>query len=408
MRKRNVLRTLKISSGSPNGPTGSRAPSASPLFSFNSFINGCAWNARGLCHHKKKLRDEKVAEVHKLTRQYLVIGLLEAHGSAATLRAALSRCLGTHVLITSHVKDAVYGNPLAGAGGIAVLVSRTILCMPFCPGSCFQELVPGRAVELIIHNPIRTKQAHFVFMHNFKLNLTVTSSLITKIDGIRKSVINHQLIHSLIPIKDFNLEPRGALKISLSDATSLSNAFAGVSPPRHFKTRWNQLFDALLEIDFPFPSHVNSTSLTLSRINRIFLGAPKSVIPMTKVEAGIVRDPTWYESSGLSDHAPIFVICSALHDKPRTQQKLKPEWCRHPEYTRRLALLSACITWDRYTLDEQSTMVKDLMRDAALFARDYIFANDPTNASTVLTRLSSIARCVWGKSSFVQHFDYAF
>jgi hypothetical protein len=85
----------------------------------------------------------------------------------------------------------------------------------------------------------------------------------------------------------------------------LTNAFASVTPPRHFESRWNKLFDSLLEIDFPLPSHVNSTSLSLSRINRIFLGAPKSVIPMTKVEAGIVRDPTWYESSGLSDHAPI-------------------------------------------------------------------------------------------------------
>ena len=42
--------------------------------------------------------------------------------------------------------------------------------------------------------------------------------------------------------------------------------------------------------------------------------------------------------------------------------------------------------------------MKDFQRDAALFARDALFNEDPQHHSAVLIRLSSIARCVWSRN----------
>ena len=158
---------------------------------------------------------------------------------------------------------------------------------------------------------------------------------------------------------DFNLEPEGSLKISLLDASSLSRCLPPHVPPRPFESKWNLLFDKMVEVDFRFPSHVNSYFLVLSRINRIFLGLPKSALPLLSISAGVKRDPTWFESLGLSDHAPIFCKCGTSMSKAPTQLRIKPEWCRHPSYKMRLSQLCECITWTRYSLDEQSVMRKE-------------------------------------------------
>jgi hypothetical protein len=151
----------------------------------------------------------------------------------------------------------------------------------------------------------------------------------------------------------------------------------------------------MVELDFPFPSHVNSSTLMLSRINRIFLGLPKSSLPLVKICSGVKKDPTWFEGCGLSDHAPVFFKVDTSMKKPPTQLRIHPEWCQHESFHRRLLALNNCISWDTYSLDEQSALLKENQRDAAIFARDCIFIENPEAHATIMTRLSSIARAVW-------------
>ena len=61
------------------------------------------------------------------------------------------------------------------------------------------------------------------------------------------------------------------------------------------------------------------------------------------------------------------------------------------------------VKWDKLDLNEQSILMKDFQRDAALFARDALFTEDPLHHSSVLTRLSSIARCVWSRNLKLYH-----
>ena len=56
------------------------------------------------------------------------------------------------------------------------------------------------------------------------------------------------------------------------------------------------------------------------------------------------------------------------------------------------------VDWGRHDLDTQSCMMKEFQGDAALYARDALFNEDPQHHSAVLIRLSSIARCVWSRN----------
>ncbi len=158
---------------------------------------------------------------------------------------------------------------------------------------------------------------------------------------------------------DCNLEQKGSMRVSLLDASSLSRLIPPLSLPRPFENKWNKLFDMMVELDFPFPSHVNSSTLMLSRINRIFLGLPKSSLPLVKICSGVKKDPTWFEGCGLSDHAPVFFKVDTSMKKPPTQLRIHPEWCQHESFHRRLLALNNCISWDTYSLDEQSVMLKE-------------------------------------------------
>ena len=53
------------------------------------------------------------------------------------------------------------------------------------------------------------------------------------------------------------------------------------------------------------------------------------------------------------------------------------------------------IDWSKLDIPAQSSLMKELQRDAALFARDKIFLESPKSNNSVLIRLSSIARSVW-------------
>jgi len=283
------------------------------------------------------------------------------------------------------------------AGGICLLVAKRLI-FDHPPQGCFQEIVPGRAVLSSLKSADGLKSFDSFFIHNFGFSAATTSLLIGKIQVVRRKCAEHPDAHAMGMMGDFNLAPKGSMKLSLSDASSLSRSFTSQDDlPRPFEKRWNSLFAELMEVDFPMPSHINSHSLLLTRINRTFLSFPRSSFPLIRIDAGVKMDVTWYESRGLSDHCPIFVKCKQAPPRPPCQLRIKPEWCNHEQYSIRLQALCDCINWHELTIDEQSCWMKELQRDAALFIRDKIFAEDPTDPQCTMMRLSSISRCVWSR-----------
>ena len=152
--RRNSSR-LRIYSGAGNSTGFSPSPS---LHSKHPSV--VSWNARALAHHNLQLRQQKVNAVLALCRQYTVVALLEVHGSLLAQQSILARCLRSHFLFCSQVKDC-HGFSLPDAGGICILVSRSLFA-PVCAASnpidpppppiaaSFSEIECGRAVQLSI------------------------------------------------------------------------------------------------------------------------------------------------------------------------------------------------------------------------------------------------------------------
>ena len=264
---------MKTSSGVPN-TTGASLP----VCAFGPGISVCSWNARGLYHSNKPLRDNKAREILKLCRDFDIVGVLETHGCMVSLPTTLAACLRSHELLMSHVRD-INGNINFAAGGTCLLVAKRLFASLPPPDDCFQVLHHGRAVKLTLKTPVvcsansvpgTVKTLSIFLVHNFGFTSSSTSALIKQIDETKSHCKMFPNEQSMILIGDFNLSPIGSVMVSLLDSSSLSNTFVNLVPPRPFQSLWNKLFEDLLEIDFPLPSHINSASLTLSRIHRIF------------------------------------------------------------------------------------------------------------------------------------------
>ena len=189
----------------------------------------------------------------------------------------------------------------------------------------------------------------------------------------------------MILVRNFNLAPEGSAKTSLLDASTLSNT-PYPCPPRLFASQWNRLLGSLVEMDIPMQFHVSSSSLFLSRIECVFLCFLKPSINMLFIKSGVVNDPVWYKISGLSNHSPVS-LCSGINiNRSPSQFRIKPEWCRQPAYHARLGALCKLLRWSRLTSDRQSTMMKELQRDAAFYAQNANFAVDPEGNPARMTR----------------------
>ena len=145
---------MRISRGVPNIPSGSSLP----VNSMGVVSSVCSWNARALHHNSRHVRNRKISEVWKLCKEFSIIGVQECHGCPISLRISLARCLRTHVLFSSHVRDEVNGTILNSLGGICVLVARAYFAPPLATAISFQVLSAGRAVQVGVRSAEGHKQ----------------------------------------------------------------------------------------------------------------------------------------------------------------------------------------------------------------------------------------------------------
>ena len=102
--------------------------------------------------------------------------------------------------------------------------------------------------------------------------------------------------NTLILVWDTNLQPSGKQRVRINRDIGTSPV-DDVVPPRpatnfrQFQTRWNKLFDALLEISLYEPSHFGSSDYSLGFNNRIFSSISRSTVPLTKHTGVVQGDP---------------------------------------------------------------------------------------------------------------------
>ena len=256
------------------------------FFALEAAISCVAWNSKAVAHHNLQIRQQKADAVLALCRQYTVAAFLEAHASILAQQNILATCLRTHFLSCSKVQDS-QGETLPDAGGMRLLLGRTLFSnsaqfatpstLPHLRQRYFAELNLAEVCtcqfflkdsgRMVFPNPFSC-----FFVHNCCSSCQSTNHLIMQIDKERLDYERRPNKQSLVLMGDFNPALEESGKISVLDASSLSDT-AFPYPPRSFSGQRNKLFGSLTEGDIPMPSHVSSSTLSPTRINRLFFAA---------------------------------------------------------------------------------------------------------------------------------------
>lgn len=112
-------------------------------------------------------------------------------------------------------------------------------------------------------------------------------------------------------------------------------------------------------------------------------------------QAGVVNDPTYCHGLGLSDHALSLWQLFIEAKSDGKAQTLQHSWCRHPAYKRGMENLCRVVELEGHCANQRSIHIKELMRDAAIHARDCMFQEQLHGKHRWLLRLGSSAKAVW-------------
>ena len=332
----------------------------------SSFAMGC-WNARAFFHSKLAHRNRKIRELGQFVKRFQIFGILEAHGTKETAAHELRFLSAQYEILHFGVANFA-GEERPDIGGVTVLISRQIL-----NSSPPRHLVDGRVVEVCIGTGPCTTYVFFV--HNFRLGnegMTLVENAI--FERIRQG-------KTVVLCGDFNMDPPGERRITVSDPGGQGFSSQNPDRDRHarpLQARWQRIFDELVEVKSSAPNHFCKNDLSLARLNRVFSSIPRSALNLFKHRAGVIRDPLYWDALGISDHAPVFWEVSPRPSIPQGQQRIKKEWCRHPQFKKSLDALVALGDLESMPIGDRSAEYKELMKIAAKDARDCMF---PKHAS---------------------------
>ena len=217
--------------------------------------------------------------------------------------------------------------------------------------------------------------------HNFDIplpQLKLFEESIKKDIGLSKDNPTSYLV---VLLGDFNLERLDSHRISIPNPTSPGDSGdlspEGIMPVDARAKRWHKIFDDLIEVCSPAPTHFYSSQLFLNQIDRIFISAPRSAMCLFNEKGGVTKNPVDLYTRGLSDHAPVFWSVSQGNSTPHSSQRLLPEWCESPVFLQRCECLFEAAELPSLSLPDQSAFIKLISRDASMHARDSLFESDP-------------------------------
>ena len=99
------------------------------------------------------------------------------------------------------------------------------------------------------------------------------------------------------------------------------------------------MFDNILEFAQPNPTHFNSQSSSLSKIDRILSTLPPSLSTKLRLPADVVSAPETLHYRKVSDHAPVF-LCIGLRDPQAAFRCCLPKiWVTGPIFEERVNFL---------------------------------------------------------------------
>ena len=97
----------------------------------------------------------------------------------------------------------------------------------------------------------------------------------------------------------------------------------------------------------------------------------------------------------ISDHSPISIKMAQLIGKRDLPYRIDKEVSGHPMFARLVSRFFEAAELHLEPLDEAVPLAKGLIQEAACRTREFLLNDKPEERMCILSRLSSIAKCVW-------------
>jgi len=319
--------------------------------------------------------------LRKLASRGHILCLQETHGLPFEVLTELGILLPGWQVLHSSRQD-VHGLELGGLGGVAILICPKIV--EFCdikhtvlfPGRihkvtfdfCCGQSVPPSQVAV---SPDRCFEVFNA--HNFGLRRIDIVEIAEEIDRMKlRDFAAPGRFVSFFP-GDFNFPPNNELPVILGrPQLDLHSPRPNFLSYHSHKSLWEGMFDKFIEFAQPNPTHFNSQSFSLSKLDRILSTLPASLSTKLRLQADVFSAPESLHYRKISDHAPV-LLCIGLRDpQKRFRCSLPKAWVSGPIFESRINFITDLVQPLSLLILEQLPNIKECIRQAAFFSPGFL------------------------------------
>ena len=187
---------------------------------------------------------------------------------------------------------------------------------------------------------------------------------------------------------DLNSYEKHAWGFSIREAARTKLSSSALHHPKF----WAEAVSELLEVDPGDYNHYDAGSEKLSRLTRCFVSAPTWLAQHLEIEARS-PDPVCLFEKGISDHSPLLVSIGRVGGTNSPAFKIPSFITKSAAYKNIVKELLSVGELETFPPLQRLERHKDIIRQAARFAREELFKN-PASDETRLQLYGSIASCV--------------
>lgn len=346
-------------------------------------VSYVSWNARALIHSVHRTKSAKLGFLtNKVIPAGKVIALQEVHGTSADMQIYFRQFSGSHRYFFSALPD---DEARVTAGGVA-----TLFALDACNGVCFEvdELVPGRI--LIVVARAGEKTVHHINVHNFNISPSQVRSLRDRITTINTSVHNDPINNAIILHGDLNLSAFDESSVVLSSDLPCKPKQAQID---NYKT-WLPVLQQLTYLDTGAFSHFHRESNTLSKLDRLYAGAPGWLLQLLQVKGCSIRSPVKMTQQGLSDHAPHVLGFFPFRPKDPSARPIPNFICKTDRWRELHDVFCDAAELDKLPDTNRYHMHKEIILHVSRVVRAELLADAEHVPRATELRLASLARLV--------------
>ena len=223
-----------------------------------NFFRLASWNARALLCVDRKKRTKKLQYLRQLLHRSDVVAVQEAHGYVELIHNDLAD--------VSKLFLWLHSIPDSGSGGLLFAIRKT-----FSSTSVLHETVPGRVAYAAINTTFGT--LNVINVHNYgtsESQMAVVERTIRSLidDGIAR----YKEVMTLLA-GDMNFLDPGEHRLLIEKPRDLLHAHNDHS---FHDAMWGRIFEGMVELQQQSHTHYDHASLSLSRIDRLYMAAGSS------------------------------------------------------------------------------------------------------------------------------------